>query len=79
MYLVDNSSDVPYGLPYPYLVEFLPFVGVEPYTMGFKYMFNLFPLPIGLLNILSSIPTENKNYTREGVEKVVRYNIEIVY
>jgi hypothetical protein len=68
MYLVDNSSDVPYGLPYPYLVEFLPFVGVEPYTMGFKYMFNLFPLPIELVSsvgipkvqvYVQSIPTTN--------------------
>jgi hypothetical protein len=33
-------------------VEFLPFVGIEPCTLGFKYMFNLFPLPIGLAQLV---------------------------
>ncbi|WJX57916.1 hypothetical protein P8452_43423 [Trifolium repens] len=64
--------------PPPSLVEFLPSVGIEPYTLGFKYMFNSFPLPIssigsgnGMNNVLiprnmDSIPTESKNSIREG-------------
>ncbi|GAU45570.1 hypothetical protein TSUD_27710 [Trifolium subterraneum] len=35
--------------PPPSLVEFLPSVGIEPRTLGFKYVFNPFPLPIALL------------------------------
>jgi hypothetical protein len=62
-------------------VEFLSSVGIEPSTLGFKYMFNAFPLPIGVTSsvgsgntlnmylnprVHGSIPTEGKNYTREG-------------
>ncbi|GAU48228.1 hypothetical protein TSUD_184080 [Trifolium subterraneum] len=35
--------------PPPSLVEFLPSVGIEPRTLGFKYVFNPFPLPIALV------------------------------
>jgi hypothetical protein len=70
------------------LVEFLSSVGIEPCIMGFKYMFNPFPLPIWLvaqvvvrmdmnmyLNpwVHDLIPTEGKNSIGEGVEKVVRW------
>ncbi|GAU27272.1 hypothetical protein TSUD_125530 [Trifolium subterraneum] len=50
--------------PPPSLVEFLPSVGIEPCTLGFKYMFNPFPLPLNWVH--GSIPTEGKNSTREG-------------
>ncbi|MCI45379.1 hypothetical protein A2U01_0066618, partial [Trifolium medium] len=45
----------------PSLVEFLPSVGIKSCTLGFKYMFNPFPLPIELVS------------TSEGVEKIVRW------
>ncbi|GAU35758.1 hypothetical protein TSUD_61180 [Trifolium subterraneum] len=32
--------------PPPSLVEFLPSVRIEPHTLGFKYVFNPFPVPI---------------------------------
>ena len=56
-------------------------MGIEPCTLGFKYMLNAFPLPIELRssigsgNALSmylnprvqgSIPTKGKNSTSEG-------------
>jgi hypothetical protein len=52
-------------------------VGIE--IMYFKYMFNSFSLPIGLVAPLErggsntcSILKEDKNSTRKGVKKIVR-------
>jgi hypothetical protein len=61
------------------LVKFLSSVEIESCTMGFKYMFSSFPLPIGLVTPLErggsstcSILKEDKNSTRKGVKKIVR-------
>ncbi|GAU23571.1 hypothetical protein TSUD_385570 [Trifolium subterraneum] len=70
------GTATPRSSPPPSLVEFLPSMGIEPCTLGFKYMFNPFPLPIvlvstigsgnGLNMVRGSIPTKGKNSTREG-------------
>jgi hypothetical protein len=43
------------------LVEFLSSMGIEPCTLEFKYMFNLFPLPIEIEDreVQSGLPTIN--------------------
>ncbi|KAK2369252.1 hypothetical protein QL285_082400 [Trifolium repens] len=41
----DPGTATSQSSPPPSLVEFLPSVGIEPCTLGFKYMFNAFPPP----------------------------------
>ncbi|MCI07920.1 hypothetical protein A2U01_0028990, partial [Trifolium medium] len=49
----------------PSLVEFLPSVGIEPRTLGFKYVFNAFPLERGVEKI---VRWQGRDRLREGPE-----------
>jgi hypothetical protein len=50
-------------------VELLPYVGIEPYTIKFKYIFNAFSLPIELV----AYNTTSKETGRKSVMSPVEF------